>query len=113
LASFPASSDGSQKELFRVPVSAGPMRNAGYIEMDRQNHDKAMKAWRSPPRKSVKAIGHELSRRDRSRDGRIKSFNKACSIGPPAGFPSFPSLSRARDHAQALSLGSIPARSPW
>ena len=34
----------AKKELFKIPIFGKAMRNAGYIEIDRQNHEKALKS---------------------------------------------------------------------
>ena len=82
----------AKKELFRVPVFGRAMRNAGYIEMDRQNHDKAMKsleiaAQKIREGKSVMSFPEGT----RSRDGRIKSFKQGMfHLALQAGVPIVP-----------------------
>jgi len=82
----------AKKELFRVPFFGRAMRNAGYIEMDRQNHDKAMKsleiaAQKIREGKSVMSFPEGT----RSRDGRIKAFKQGMfHLALQAGVPIVP-----------------------
>jgi 1-acyl-sn-glycerol-3-phosphate acyltransferase len=41
----------AKKELFKIPIFGKAMRNAGYIEIDRQNHEKALKSLDEAARK--------------------------------------------------------------
>jgi 1-acyl-sn-glycerol-3-phosphate acyltransferase len=66
-----------KKELFNIPVFGQAMRAAGYIEIDRQNHEKALQsldqaALRIRQGKSVMTFPEGT----RSRDGEIKSFKQ-------------------------------------
>jgi 1-acyl-sn-glycerol-3-phosphate acyltransferase len=82
----------AKKELFKVPVFGGAMRNAGYIEIDRQNHDKAMKsldiaAQKIREGKSVMTFPEGT----RSRDGLIKPFKQGMfHLAIKAGVPIVP-----------------------
>ncbi|MBP7342654.1 MAG: lysophospholipid acyltransferase family protein [Smithellaceae bacterium] len=65
----------AKKELFTVPVFGQAMRSAGYIEIDRQNHEKALQsldlaALRIREGKSVMTFPEGT----RSRTGEIKAF---------------------------------------
>jgi len=65
----------AKKELFTIPVFGQAMRSAGYIEIDRQNHEKAMQsmdlaALRIRQGKSVMTFPEGT----RSRNGEIKTF---------------------------------------
>ncbi len=67
----------AKKELFAIPVFGRAMRGAGYIEIDRQNHEKAMQsldlaALRIRQGKSVMTFPEGT----RSRDGEIKAFKQ-------------------------------------
>lgn len=67
----------AKKELFAIPVFGQAMRSAGYIEIDRQNHEKAMHsldlaALRIREGKSVMTFPEGT----RSRDGEIKAFKQ-------------------------------------
>jgi len=67
----------AKKELFAVPVFGQAMKSAGYIEIDRQNHEKALQslelaALRIRQGKSVMTFPEGT----RSRDGEIKTFKQ-------------------------------------
>jgi 1-acyl-sn-glycerol-3-phosphate acyltransferase len=67
----------AKKELFAIPVFGQAMKSAGYIEIDRQNHEKAMQsldlaALRIREGKSVMTFPEGT----RSRDGEIKAFKQ-------------------------------------
>jgi 1-acyl-sn-glycerol-3-phosphate acyltransferase len=67
----------AKKELFKIPVFGKAMRNAGYIEIDRQNHEKALKsldeaAQKIREGKSVVTFPEGT----RSRDGKLKPFKQ-------------------------------------
>ena len=67
----------AKKELFTIPIFGKAMRSAGYIEIDRQNHEKAMQsldlaALRIRQGKSVMTFPEGT----RSRDGEIKAFKQ-------------------------------------
>ncbi|MBM4314408.1 MAG: 1-acyl-sn-glycerol-3-phosphate acyltransferase [Deltaproteobacteria bacterium] len=67
----------AKKELFKIPVFGKAMRNAGYIEIDRQNHEKALMsldeaAQKIREGKSVVTFPEGT----RSRDGKIKPFKQ-------------------------------------
>jgi len=65
----------AKKELFAIPVFGAAMRNAGYIEIDRSNREKAIQsideaALRIRREKSIMTFPEGT----RSSDGEIKSF---------------------------------------
>ena len=65
----------AKKELFLIPIFGTAMKSAGYIEIDRHNHEKAIQsldeaALRIREGKSVMSFPEGT----RSRDGEIKSF---------------------------------------
>lgn len=67
----------AKKELFTIPVFGQAMRGAGYIEIDRQNHEKALQsldlaALRIRQGKSVMTFPEGT----RSRNGEIKPFKQ-------------------------------------
>lgn len=67
----------AKKELFAIPVFGRAMKGAGYIEIDRQNHEKAMQsldlaALRIRQGKSVMTFPEGT----RSRNGEIKAFKQ-------------------------------------
>ena len=82
----------AKKELFKIPIFGKAMRNAGYIEIDRQHHDNAMK--------SLEEAAHKI--RDgksvvtfpegtRSKDGTIKPFKQGMfHLAIQSGVPIIP-----------------------
>ncbi len=67
----------AKKELFHIPIFGPAMRTAGYIEIDRQNREKAFKSLDEAAEK----IGQGKSvmtfpEGTRSRDGRMKTFKQ-------------------------------------
>jgi 1-acyl-sn-glycerol-3-phosphate acyltransferase len=67
----------AKKELFRIPVFGKAMKNAGYIEIDRQNHERAMQNLAEATRKirEGKSV-MSFPEGTRSKDGTIKAFKK-------------------------------------
>jgi len=67
----------AKKELFRIPVFGRAMKNAGYIEIDRQNHERAMQNLTEASRKirEGKSV-MSFPEGTRSVDGTIKAFKK-------------------------------------
>jgi len=82
----------AKKELFKIPVFGKAMRNAGYIEIDRQNHEKALKsldeaAEKIREGKSVVTFPEGT----RSRDRKIKPFKQGMfHLAIRAGVPIVP-----------------------
>lgn len=82
----------AKKELFAVPVFGQAMRGAGYIEIDRQNHEKALRsldlaALRIREGNSVMTFPEGT----RSRDGEIKAFKQGTFyLAIQAGAPIVP-----------------------
>jgi len=82
----------AKKELFAIPVFGQAMKGAGYIEIDRQNHEKAMQsldlaALRIRQGKSVMTFPEGT----RSRDGEIKAFKQGTfHLAIQAGVPIVP-----------------------
>ncbi|MBN1382971.1 MAG: 1-acylglycerol-3-phosphate O-acyltransferase [Deltaproteobacteria bacterium] len=65
----------AKKELFRIPIFGPAMRRCGYIEIDRQHHEKALKsldeaAQKIREGKSVMTFPEGT----RSKDGTVKAF---------------------------------------
>lgn len=82
----------AKKELFRVPVFGRAMRNAGYIEMDRQNREQAMISLEIAARK-IKEGKSVMSFPEgtRSLDGKIKAFKQGMfHLALQAGVPIIP-----------------------
>jgi 1-acyl-sn-glycerol-3-phosphate acyltransferase len=82
----------AKKELFKIPIFGGAMRNAGYIEIDRQNHEKALKsldiaAQKIKEGKSVMTFPEGT----RSKDGLLKPFKQGMfHLAIKAGVPIVP-----------------------
>ena len=82
----------AKKELFKIPVFRTAMRNAGYIEIDRQQHEKALKsldvaAQKIREGKSVMTFPEGT----RSKDGKIKPFKQGMfHLAIKAGVPIVP-----------------------
>ncbi len=67
----------AKKELFRVPVFGSALRRSGYIEIDRQDREKAMKSLEETAEKIKKGISiATFPEGTRSRDGRILPFKQ-------------------------------------
>jgi 1-acyl-sn-glycerol-3-phosphate acyltransferase len=82
----------AKKELFRVPFFGTAMRNAGYIEMDRQNHERAMKSLEIASQKirEGKSV-MSFPEGTRSLDGKIKGFKQGMfHLALQAGVPVVP-----------------------
>jgi len=81
-----------KKELFHIPLFGKAMRNAGYIEIDRQNHEKAMRsldiaAWKMQEGKSLMSFPEGT----RSKDGTIKPFKQGMfHLALTSGIPIVP-----------------------
>ena len=67
----------AKKELFKIPVFGKAMRNAGYIEIDRQHHENAMKSLKEAAQKirDGKSVV-TFPEGTRSKDGTIKQFKQ-------------------------------------
>jgi 1-acyl-sn-glycerol-3-phosphate acyltransferase len=82
----------AKKELFKIPIFGAAMKNAGYIEIDRHNHEKAMQsldeaALRIREGKSVMSFPEGT----RSRNGEIKAFKQGIfHLAIKAGVPIVP-----------------------
>ena len=82
----------AKKELFNIPIFGAAMKTAGYIEIDRNNHEKAMQsmdeaALRIREGKSVMTFPEGT----RSRDGEIKAFKQgAFHLAIKSGVPIVP-----------------------
>ncbi len=82
----------AKKELFSIPIFGAAMRSAGYIEIDRSHHEKAMQsieeaALRIRSGKSIMTFPEGT----RSRDGEIKAFKQGTfHLAIKAGVPIIP-----------------------
>lgn len=82
----------AKKELFRIPVFGKAMKNAGYIEIDRQNHERALQNLAEAARKirEGKSV-MSFPEGTRSTDGTIKGFKKGMfHLALQAGVPIVP-----------------------
>ncbi|MCX7635542.1 MAG: 1-acyl-sn-glycerol-3-phosphate acyltransferase [Syntrophales bacterium] len=82
----------AKKELFRIPVFGKAMRNAGYIEIDRQDHQRAMQSIEEAARKirEGKSV-MSFPEGTRSRDGKVKAFKQGMFyLAIQAGVPIVP-----------------------
>jgi 1-acyl-sn-glycerol-3-phosphate acyltransferase len=81
-----------KKELFKIPVFGKAMKSAGYIEIDRQNHEKAMKSLEEAAQKirEGKSV-MTFPEGTRSKDGTIKPFKQGMfHLAIQAGVPIVP-----------------------
>ena len=102
-----------KKELFKIPIFSKAMRNAGYIEIDRQNHEKAMKSLEEAARKirEGKSVC-TFPEGTRSKDGTIKPFKQGMfHLAIKAGVPIVPiSIIGAREIMPKRTLKVRPGR---
>jgi 1-acyl-sn-glycerol-3-phosphate acyltransferase len=103
----------AKKELFKIPIFGKAMRNAGYIEIDRQNHEKAMKSLEEAAEKirEGKSVV-TFPEGTRSRDGKIKPFKQGMfHLAIRAGVPIVPiSIVGAHEIMPKRSLKVRPGR---
>jgi 1-acyl-sn-glycerol-3-phosphate acyltransferase len=81
-----------KKELFKIPVFGKAMKSAGYIEIDRQNHEKAMKSIEEAAQKirEGKSV-MTFPEGTRSKDGTIQPFKQGMfHLAIQAGVPIVP-----------------------
>lgn len=81
-----------KKELFKIPIFGKAMKSAGYIEIDRQNHEKAMKSLEEAAQKirEGKSVV-TFPEGTRSKDGTIKPFKQGMfHLAIRAGVPIVP-----------------------
>lgn len=102
-----------KKELFNIPLFGSAMRNAGYIEIDRQNREKAMMsidraATKIKEGKSVMSFPEGT----RSKDGNIKPFKQGMFyLAIMSGVPIVPiSIIGAREIMEKRSLHIKPGK---
>ena len=82
----------AKKELFHIPIFGAAMKTAGYIEIDRHNHEKALQsldeaALRIREGKSVMSFPEGT----RSRNGEIRTFKQGIfHLAIKAGVPIVP-----------------------
>lgn len=102
-----------KKELFHIPLFGKAMRNAGYIEIDRQHHEKAMLSLDEAARKirEGKSV-MSFPEGTRSKDGNIKPFKQGMFyLAIKSGAPIVPiSIIGAGDIMPKRSLQINPGR---
>lgn len=82
----------AKKELFRIPIFGRAMKNAGYIEIDRQHRQRALQNLAEASRKirEGKSV-MSFPEGTRSKDGAIKPFKKGMfHLALEAGVPIVP-----------------------
>jgi len=82
----------AKKELFKIPIFGRAMKSAGYIEIDRQNHERAMKSLEEAAQKirDGKSVV-TFPEGTRSKDGTIKPFKQGLfHLAIQAGVPIVP-----------------------
>jgi len=82
----------AKKELFRIPMFGKAMKKAGYIEIDRQNHERALQNLAEAARKirEGKSV-MSFPEGTRTVDGTIKAFKKGMfHLALEAGVPIVP-----------------------
>jgi 1-acyl-sn-glycerol-3-phosphate acyltransferase len=82
----------AKKELFKIPIFGRAMKNAGYIEIDRQHHERAMKSLEEAAQKirEGKSVV-TFPEGTRSKDGTIKPFKQGLfHLAIQAGVPIIP-----------------------
>lgn len=82
----------AKKELFKIPIFGQAMKNAGYIEIDRQNHERAMKSLEEAAQKirEGKSVV-TFPEGTRTKDGTIKPFKQGLfHLAIQAGVPIVP-----------------------
>jgi 1-acyl-sn-glycerol-3-phosphate acyltransferase len=102
-----------KKELFKIPVFGKAMKSAGYIEIDRQNHENAMKSLEEAAQKirEGKSVV-TFPEGTRSKDGIIKPFKQGMfHLAIQAGVPIVPiSLIGAHEIMPKRTLMIKPGR---
>lgn len=81
-----------KKELFKIPVFGKAMKSAGYIEIDRQNHERAMQSLKDAAQKirEGKSVV-TFPEGTRSKDGTIQPFKQGLfHLAIQAGVPVVP-----------------------
>lgn len=96
-----------KKELFQIPVFGAAMKKAGYIEIDRQNHERAMISIEAAARKirEGKSV-MSFPEGTRSKDGNVKPFKQGMfHLAIKSGAPIVPiSIIGANDIMPKRSL---------
>jgi len=103
----------AKKELFKIPIFGTAMRNAGYIELDRQNHERALKSLAEAAQKirEGKSVV-TFPEGTRSKDGTVKPFKQGMfHLAIDSGVPIVPiSIIGAGEIMPKRSLNVKPGR---
>jgi len=103
----------AKKELFKIPVFGAAIRKAGYIEIDRQDHEKAMISIDQAARKirDGKSV-MSFPEGTRSKDGKVKPFKQGMfHLAIKSGVPIVPvSIIGASDIMPKRSLLIKPGK---
>lgn len=102
-----------KKELFKIPLFGKAMKSAGYIEIDRQNHEKAMKSMEEAAQKirEGKSVV-TFPEGTRSKDGTVRPFKQGLfHLAIQAGVPIVPiSIIGAHEIMPKRTLNVRPGR---
>jgi 1-acyl-sn-glycerol-3-phosphate acyltransferase len=97
----------AKKELFHVPVFGKAMRASGFIEIDRQDHEKAIKSLAQAAEKLREGISvASFPEGTRSRDGRLLPFKQGMFyLAIQTGIPIVP--------ISIIGSGNIMSKTSW
>ncbi|MEO7112175.1 MAG: lysophospholipid acyltransferase family protein [Polyangiaceae bacterium] len=101
----------TKKELFRVPIFGPAMREAGFISIDRENRQSAMRSLAEAKRKMAAGTHVWIAPEGtRSRTGELSPFKKGgFALAMDAGLTILPvTISGTRDILVAKGIRSIP-----
>jgi 1-acyl-sn-glycerol-3-phosphate acyltransferase len=97
----------AKKELFRIPVFGKAMRASGFIEIDRQDHEKAIKSLAQAAAKFQEGISvASFPEGTRSRDGQLLPFKQGMFyLALQTGIPIVP--------VSIIGSGKIMSKKSW
>jgi 1-acyl-sn-glycerol-3-phosphate acyltransferase len=97
----------AKKELFRIPVFGKAMRASGFIEIDRQDHEKAIKSLAQAAAKFQEGISvASFPEGTRSRDGQLLPFKQGMFyLAIQTGIPIVP--------VSIIGSGKIMSKKSW
>ncbi len=101
----------TKSELFRVPIFGPAMREAGFIELDRSNRNRAIESLAVAKRKLQEGTSVWIAPEGtRSKTGQLGSFKKGgFALALETGWPVLPvTLDGTRDVLQAKGVRSVP-----
>jgi 1-acyl-sn-glycerol-3-phosphate acyltransferase len=103
----------AKKELFRIPLFGAAMRRAGYIEINRQHHERALKSLDEAAKKIREGTSvMTFPEGTRSKDGIIKPFKQGMFyLAIQSGVPIIPvSIIGSGDIMRKRSLRIYPGK---